>query len=668
MGDIPRVKIHDAGRQVVETFGGINRALKIREGEWSEAVNLSSDQYPMLATRPRRFLIGSRTREVRDMLLKGGRLYTAEWDDSGYYLCGGTEDIELPRSSKRLVSMGAYIIVLGANIWYNTADGTHGSMEASFGAPETDITETGMTYPYVLKLCPCDEDGNELRIFADGIGDTDRITQAKADPAHVLLGIREGDCIAEGTSKRVWRYNGTASAEKPEMWTEISPVYLRIEADGIDSADFSAGDFVKLSGIPDPHLESLNIPEGVYYDDWDANGVDAEISLTNYNSRCGMYDDDPNGMREIALVGEGFLVVKNVFCTRRTTLSAAAAADFAIDRSMPDMDFVVEAQNRLWGCRYGKVNGEMINEIYASALGDFKNWRKYDGTSMASWAASVGTDGPWTGAITYNGAPYFFKENHMHRVYPSAYGAHQIRDYELDGIPQLNSNVLCVAQNRIYWRGHFGIYAYAGDTPVKISTAIDELLRGASLYTAAGANGKVFFTGGFPDNVSTKPFVLSYDIRHMIWHMESSEHALSNAVSDSAGPVAVSEAGTKKIWELLPSPYATHIVVEGEEPPAEWSCTSGLIGWADVEKKYVSRLVLRAVLAQGTQMNVWIEYDSDGKWVHAGGMRGTTGRTKSYLLPLIPKRCDHFRIKLEGSGEMALYSISKMYEKGSDVG
>ena len=74
------------------------------------------------------------------------------------------------------------------------------------------------------------------------------------------------------------------------------------------------------------------------------------------------------------------------------------------------MDFVIESGNRLWGCRYGKaLNGETVNEIYASKLGDFRNWYCFAGISTDSYTASVGTDGAFTGAVTYMGRPIFFK-------------------------------------------------------------------------------------------------------------------------------------------------------------------------------------------------------------------------------------------------------------------
>ena len=42
--------------------------------------------------------------------------------------------------------------------------------------------------------------------------------------------------------------------------------------------------------------------------------------------------------------------------------------------NLPRLDHVCVLDNRLWGCRYGMQAGSTaaVNEIYCSALGDFK--------------------------------------------------------------------------------------------------------------------------------------------------------------------------------------------------------------------------------------------------------------------------------------------------------
>ena len=62
-----------------------------------------------------------------------------------------------------------------------------------------------------------------------------------------------------------------------------------------------------------------------------------------------------------------------------------------VERTCPDMDYIVEHDNRLWGCSSEK------HEIYCCALGDPTNWRKYSGLSTDSYAVTVGSPGVFTG-------------------------------------------------------------------------------------------------------------------------------------------------------------------------------------------------------------------------------------------------------------------------------
>lgn len=655
MARYPMIQANDAAQQMTETFGGLNRALKIREGEWHDCMNLTSDRYPMLASRRKRTRLQTSERSIYDLHLRDGNRYTIEKDGDSFWLCeGGRDLVELDAQPKQMVSFGAYIIMTGVDKWYNTADGTHGDIGASFAMSETELTDFTSYRAHVVSMFPCDADGNELRILA--AGDAKQAAEIEADPtsAHGKWELpRDGDCLLNGTARTIRKYHAASSLENPSMW-ETMPVLLRISAVGIGTTGLEAGDTVNIHGLP------TALDEGVYAEDWDIHGEDPAASQTVYNSRIGQYDESPNGLHTVHSVGEDYIVLQDVLLGRRITASYEAVSSAGYDRGMPDMDYVVEAQNRLWGCKYGEVDGEKINEIYASALGDFKNWRQYDGTSMASWTASVGTDGAWTGAITYNGQPLFFKNNRMHKVYPSAYGAHQIKDYAVDGIRDNESGSLCMVNSRIFWRGTYGIYAYDGGTPSRISDALGhEYLRNLFVTSAGGANGKVYFSvyGAEPDEPEQAAvFVLVYDIRHQIWHKEGHAGVIK---SEPHGPVAGLVADNKQIVDLIGTPTST------AEKAVEWSCTSGLIGYGDPEQKYVSRFDLRLYLAQDAAMQVWIEYDSSGNWDKQAELQGTG--TGSVMIPVRPRRCDHFRIRMTGSGEMALWSFAKKYSKGSDV-
>jgi hypothetical protein len=64
-------------------------------------------------------------------------------------------------------------------------------------------------------------------------------------------------------------------------------------------------------------------------------------------------------------------------------------------------------------------------------------------------------------------------------------------------------------------------------------------------------------------------------------------------------------------------------------------------------------------------VHIDIQYDSCGEWEHLSTVNGTVLRT--FTLPVKPKRCDHYRLRIYGRGEIKLYSITKTIEQGSDM-
>ena len=64
-------------------------------------------------------------------------------------------------------------------------------------------------------------------------------------------------------------------------------------------------------------------------------------------------------------------------------------------------------------------------------------------------------------------------------------------------------------------------------------------------------------------------------------------------------------------------------------------------------------------------MELYIQYDSSGAWEYKCRME--SDRLRSFLLPVTPRRCDHVRLRLQGSGRAKIFGIRLTYEKGSDA-
>ncbi len=358
-----------------------------------------------------------------------------------------------------------------------------------------------------------------------------------------------------------------------------------------------------------------------------------------------------NGEQILHAVGGGegeadFLVVTGLLDEAQTQTTGFVS----VRRSVPEMDFVIECRNRLWGCKYGTVEGKNLNEIYCCALGDFKNWRQYLGLSTDSWTASVGSDGPWTGAVSYLGSPMFFKENRIHRIKVSASGAHQIAETVCRGVQKGSAGSLQVVNETLFYKSGTDICAYQGSFPQSIGQKLGEENYSEA---AAGCVGDRYYISMKNSADVWELFV--FDVRRGIWMREDELHASAFA---RLGDELFCIAG-KELIALLGS-------CGTPEPFVEWEAETGMLSYLFPERKYVARYSLRLSMEEGAELNVYVMYDGNGEWIRQGRIK--TKGTRTVTLPIRPRRCDHMRLKLTGRGELRLYSVAKILTRGSDVG
>ena len=396
------------------------------------------------------------------------------------------------------------------------------------------------------------------------------------------------------------------------VWTAIATTYVQISATGIGS-NFKQYDAVKISGLPD-ELKDMD------------------------NTTCVLWDVKQDSIVIVGLLEEA---IDNY---DKKTLS--------VQRTMPEMDFVIEANNRLWGCFYGIKNGQVVNEIYCSKLGDFKNWECYMGISTDSWAASVGTDGQWTGAITHLGYPLFFKENYLHKVYGNYPANFQIQTTECNGVEKGSGKSLAIVNTTLFYKGRSGIYAYDGSLPVGMAHAL-----GNEAYSNAvgGAVGNKYYVS--MESVSSGNFNLFvFDAQKSLWHKEDDDLQVDAFCSCDGELYAI--VGGDAIITMLGSGTP-------DLSPVEWMAETGDIGLSRPDSKYISRLNLRMQMDLNSEIYISIRYDFNEAWEQVAYLKGD--RLQSFTIPIIPKRCDSMRLRIEGMGDVKIYSITKTIEGGSDL-
>ena len=399
-------------------------------------------------------------------------------------------------------------------------------------------------------------------------------------------------------------------AEATSQWVSVPTVYLKLSANGIGKG-FQQYDGIRLSGLTgNEQVEKLNGSQ-ILYD-----------------------------------VGESYIVI--VGLVDETTKVTSGTVKTA--RKVPSMDFITESGNRLWGCKYGVADGETVNEIYCCKLGDFKNWNCFAGLSTDSYAASRGSDGKFTGAADYLGSPLFFKENCVERVYPSANGAHQIVTVQCPGVKDGSGGSLQVVDGKLYYHSQGGVCVFDGSMPVNVSQALGE----ARYHDAvAGAAEGCYYLSAADGAGAWHLLVL--DTRQGLWYREDGVEALGFAPWGGDLYCLTAEG------QLLAMKGAG----ETHEGPVQWMAETGELGLDAAESRYLVRLSLRLLPEAGSTVRAWLSYDEGGSWQPAGSLEGA-GRVQACTLHIRPRRCRQLRLRLTGRGGCRIYSLSAVYEKGSD--
>lgn len=438
-------------------------------------------------------------------------------------------------------------------------------------------------------------------------------------------------CTSDGTSMSAY----TASPEAPEnpanmdywldtastpnvlkqyasttaSWVSVASTYIKISSTGIGK-QFRQYDGVTISGVLDDRLKDLNANMIVY------------------------------------ARGDDYLVVSGIMNGTVTQSEAVS-----VSRTMPNMDFLTESNNRIWGCRYGEAaNGETVNEIYACKLGDFRNWNCFMGISTDSYAASCGTDGPFTGAITHLGYPLFFKENCVHKVYGSYPANYQIQDTACRGVQEGCAKSLAIVNGTLFYKSRNGVCAYDGSLPTEVSYAL-----GAESYRSAvgGAIGNKYYVSMEDTKGAWNLFV--YDVSKKMWHKEDNLHA--DVFCAHQGELYCIDHDSKEIVTMFGSGTM-------DETPVEWMAQTGELGISSPDMKFISRMILRMSAEVGTVINVYAQYDTDPEWILLCNIMSTGLR--SFSVPIRPRRCDHMRLRIEGKGAARIYSLTRTITQGSD--
>lgn len=350
-----------------------------------------------------------------------------------------------------------------------------------------------------------------------------------------------------------------------------------------------------------------------------------------------------------------------------------------ISRTMPDLDHIIEWNNRLWGA------SNADNTIYACKLGDPTNWQYFQGTSIDSFYAQQGTDGRWSGVAAYSGHVIFFKPHGMCRVYGTAPSNFQVTSTKCFGVEEGSRLSVVTINDTVYYKSTIGIMAYAGGNPVCISENLGQDFGNV----VAGSEGIKYYAsvqrktahGGFE--------VLVFDIDRGLWHKEDNVRFKGScAIENKLHFIEYNEPELLCSESIYASPYLVMgdsnkpgniRIINSDDPDEqpdgesamgeeeqmehlEWMAQFGPFHEYLEEKKIYSKLALRLKANAKSVVKVYMSID-DGEWelVKMYDFAATGGE----VIPIIPRRCDRYSIRIEGKGDCEIVSLTRRVRQGT---
>ncbi|MBR2716269.1 MAG: hypothetical protein IKP17_03830 [Oscillospiraceae bacterium] len=627
---------------VITAFGGLNHNLSAGDGELWDMTNLSSREYPLLRPRGKRATV--RTLGIPQGLGEDGKKLF--WADSGSFYYDGAAKGTVSPAQKTFAVLQGKIYIFPDKKVYDPAADELADMEA---------TRTGWT------------------AFSDGqlYGVPAKANTVCVDTDLTALGFRAGDAVRlQGEEAAGYTY--IPENDKTAVIREIYVGMGISHGETIESTwlRFDENTFVLDGEGRWTCALAEALPAGDYRFVYDGTDYCFTTSAELAAGGSLIFFADSISIIRYSAPGASPTVVSSASTGSTGTLltfensANPYAGRVTITREVPDLDFVCVSDNRLWGCKG--------DAIYASKPGDPLNFNVFDGLSTDSWASETGTTGNFTACCCYQGYPLFFKEDAVFKVVGDRPDNFQWQPYERFGVLKGCDRSLAVAAETLFYLSPEGVCAYTGGRPTLISDALGRDTRWSG--AAAGSDGLRYYVS-MRGGDAWSLFV--YDTRYGLWHREDASHALGFAflgqklymLTDEVsgeGESATAYGALRRLnapWSAEGTPEAS---VAWSAEFADFFRFYETTDTASQNKKGLLRLQLRCSLEAGSSLTVKVMYDSDGVWHDAGSLAGAKVKS-SFNLPMILRRCDHFRLKLEGIGDAVIYSLTTVKYAGSNL-
>lgn len=471
---IPKLTNTQKSTIFTQQFMGYNHNLRTAEGEFYDMKNMSTDHFPVIATRQgeeERIALLGRPNGLWEyapdtlMAAMGNRLRIGITRDSmGEILPESTQF--LSDSEKSFATIDIYTVIMPDKVIFNSRTNKLSRIVQSF----SNAVYSGQNL--IMQIVPCDIEG-------------------------VSITYVESETAPE--DKSVYWYDTTLNVYKKystsmEQWLQIESPYVKL------IPRISASDTAYI--IPEDTLDPDAIKAKKELSDF--FGSFMALDTLSYSAEKDATDDKQ--FFDYVIYGVGKEDDTNFVVLNMTGVETVSS--FTIRTKCPDLDHLIALNNRVWGV------SNSTHEIFACKLGDPTQWYNYANIASDSYAVSLGFADEVTAGCAYNNYIHFFTEDKIIKIYGDYPSNYQLHTSRTDGVISGGHDTVVQVEGILMYVSPIGVMAYDGSLPYFRGQKFSpNYLNGKDVV--AGRDGTKYCLSVSSDGESDGVYV--YDTKYGLW-------------------------------------------------------------------------------------------------------------------------------------------------------
>lgn len=330
-------------------------------------------------------------------------------------------------------------------------------------------------------------------------------------------------------------------------------------------------------------------------------------------------------------------------CANDAAGAIGAGVTYPDAGSCPHIDYAVVQDNRIFGVGEGT--------LYACKPGDLTDWTTFvdaDGNPAenGAYALQLVGVGELTGITSYSGHIIAFRQDQMKMLYGQRPSNYQTVDAAAVGCMEGVS--IAVAAEALFYLSRGGLMRYGGSLPGCVSLPVGTDLTQAA---CAGDTGCLYMASG--------GLLYVYDTYRQAWSVMAE-------CREGARPIV-------HMGELYLLDGDGVLYRRGREKCTYFEGVLRETAPAAGKKVLMQRLDVRCRIAEGAWLR--IECSPDGKeWISCLDTRDDlpvpswTASTGVSLRRVMLPKCDAYRLRISGGGDVVLYELAETVRLGGDSG